>query len=41
MYRFRMGKYQELKPSLVILGDENALKFLGTKFAETNIQLYT
>lgn len=29
-------KYQELKPDLVILGDDNALKFLGPKFIETS-----
>ncbi|MBF0230186.1 MAG: sugar ABC transporter [Desulfamplus sp.] len=28
-------KYQQLKPTLVILGDDAALKFLGKKFAET------
>lgn len=28
-------KYQELKPDLVILGDDNALKFLGPKFIAT------
>lgn len=28
-------KYQELKPDLVILGDDNALKFLGEKFSAT------
>jgi len=28
--------YQEKKPKLVILGDDNALKYLGPKFAETN-----
>lgn len=28
-------KYQELKPDLVILGDDNALKFLGPKFIGT------
>ncbi|MBF0259392.1 MAG: sugar ABC transporter [Desulfamplus sp.] len=28
-------KYQQLNPSLVILGDDAALKFLGPRFAET------
>ena len=28
-------KYQELKPDLVILGDDNAMKFLGPKFIMT------
>jgi hypothetical protein len=29
-------KYQELKPDLVILGDDNALKLLGPKFIMTS-----
>lgn len=29
-------KYQELKPDLVILGDDNAMKFLGPKFIATD-----
>lgn len=29
-------KYLELKPDLVIIGDDNALKFLGPKFNETS-----
>lgn len=28
--------YQKVKPDLVILGDDNALKFLGKKFAKTD-----
>jgi ABC-type uncharacterized transport system substrate-binding protein len=28
-------KYEEVKPDLVILGDDNALKFLGPKFSKT------
>lgn len=28
-------KYEEINPDLVILGDDNALKFLGPKFLET------
>ena len=29
-------KYLEIKPDLVVLGDDNALKFLGPKFLETS-----
>lgn len=29
-------KYQEIKPDLVILGDDNALKFLGPRFIATS-----
>jgi ABC-type uncharacterized transport system substrate-binding protein len=29
-------KYRELNPDLVILGDDNALKFLGLRFLKTN-----
>lgn len=29
-------RYQELKPALVILGDDNAMKYLGPKLAATN-----
>jgi len=29
-------KYEELKPDLVFLGDDNAAKFLGEKFAKTS-----
>lgn len=30
------NKYQEIKPKLVFLGDDNALKYLGPKFEKTN-----
>lgn len=29
------AEYERLKPSLVVLGDDNALKFLGRRFAKT------
>ncbi|NQY94644.1 MAG: sugar ABC transporter, partial [Campylobacteraceae bacterium] len=32
-------KYKEVRPSLVILGDDNALKYLGYRFAKTNTKV--
>lgn len=32
-------KYMEVKPVLVILGDDNALKYLGSKFAQTKTRV--
>lgn len=34
--RMAWDKYKEINPVLVVLGDDNALKYLGPKFANTN-----